>query len=82
MKQIKKYQTAAAGNLLALDQLVNRLIKDGWQPFETPYVLNKAGEISICQPMVSSAGETEAQTTASLNAMLQGIPPAVMRPKG
>jgi hypothetical protein len=81
MKQIKKYQTASAGNLLALDKLVNRLIKEGWQPFETPYVLNKGGEINVCQPMVSTNEETEAESAAALNAMLQGLPSGVMRPK-
>jgi hypothetical protein len=81
MRQIKTYQTASAGNLIALDKLVNRLIKDGWQPFEAPYVLNKGGEINVCQPMVSTTGESEAETAASLNAMLQGLPSGLMRPK-
>ena len=79
MSQIKKYYTANAGDLIALDKLVNKMISDGWQPYGTPYLIGKSGE--FCQAMVTDHAPSDAESLAAANAMLQGIPPHVMRPK-
>jgi len=79
MSQIKKYHTAHAGDLIALDKLVNKMISDGWQPYGDPYLITKNGE--FCQAMVTDRDGSEAESIAAANAMLQGIPTHVIRPK-
>jgi len=79
MSPIKKYYTASAGDLIALDKLVNRMISEGWQPYGNPYLISKNGE--FCQAMVTDRASSESESLAAANAMLTGIPSQIIRPK-
>ena len=37
MSEIRNYRTVCEAHCDALDKAVNKLIKDGWQPFGNPY---------------------------------------------
>jgi hypothetical protein len=78
MNQIKRYYTANASDLIALDRLVNKMIQDGWQPYGNPY---KSGA-DYCQAMVTDREISDAESVAAANAMLHNIPTHVMRPMG
>lgn len=52
MDEIKRYHTVRESNFQDLDNLVNQLIKKGWQPFGNPYVTDSEREFLACQAMV------------------------------
>jgi len=55
MNEISEYKTVQADNLQNLDAAVNRLIKDGFQPYGNLIVLAIGGQVVstlIAQPMV------------------------------
>jgi hypothetical protein len=50
---ITEYRTAKGNSADSLDQAVNALIAEGFQPYENPYVIGSGVEILwICQAMV------------------------------
>ena len=59
MNTIAEYVTVQKPSLLELDQEVNRLINDAYQPYGNPYVVEKLAGISnpfcICQAMVKDS---------------------------
>jgi hypothetical protein len=52
---IGEYRTVRAGNFKDLDETVNKLLADGFQPYGSPYVTESAGEFLACQAMVKEA---------------------------
>lgn len=52
MNQVNNYRTVCEAHCDALDAVVNKLIKQGWQPFGNPYIATKADDFNICQSMV------------------------------
>ncbi len=51
MNEIIEYITALASNIKDLDKKVNDLIKQGYQPYGSPYV-TEGTEFLACQAMV------------------------------
>ncbi len=51
--KITEYKTAKSDSVDNLDRAVNALIKEGFQPYEKPYVVG-TGAVWICQAMVKS----------------------------
>jgi hypothetical protein len=54
MSEIKGYKTAREETGSELDEKVNRLIREGWQPFGSPYVSSKANDHQLCQALTHS----------------------------
>ena len=72
---VKEYQTAAADTLVELDKEVNRLIRQGFQPFDGPYYIGKTeGNVDapICQAMVRTVA-----TPAEIEELAKNMPTAV-----
>jgi len=60
MNEIKKYLTVRESNYKDLDDAVNGKIKEGWQPFGSPYVTDATSEFLACQAMVSTKNQEPA----------------------
>jgi hypothetical protein len=52
---IGEYRTVRAPDFELLDQFVNKLLAEGFQPFGSPYVVDRTGEYFFCQAMVKEA---------------------------
>jgi hypothetical protein len=52
MKPIIDYSTVCESNTRSLDARVSTLMKEGFQPFGSPYVAQDLGDFNICQAMV------------------------------
>lgn len=67
--KINFYETVSATTPVALDQLVNQRISDGWQPHESPYT-NQDG--ALFQAMVldeSAVKEMRKKTKAEIKGL-------------
>lgn len=51
---VRCYRTAWATDIAKLDEKVNEMIDQGFQPYGDPYIYNKAS-FRVCQAMVSGS---------------------------
>lgn len=63
MKTVIEYKTATAGCVKYLGDEVNKLLREGFQPFGSPYLIDgePGGEFCACQAMVRFSKDSEEQ---------------------
>jgi hypothetical protein len=67
--EIQEYRTAVAGTVSQLDAEVNRLVKEGFEPFGTPYYIGQTeGNVDapFCQAMIRT-GPTPSQVNEAFS---------------
>jgi hypothetical protein len=53
--KIGEYSTVSASDLKHLDQFVKQLLSQGFQPFGSPYIIDRGTEFLICQAMTKES---------------------------